>query len=1390
MATIFTTFPETGVGSVFLDQFTFNLAASLQQTNSYTSFAWDFGDGTYYYGGQTANKIYNYPGTYKVSLSAWKSDGSYVGDHSFVEVDYPIPNKVVVSKIPGTFSDPGRLTTEPFVVSLTSTEIHKPITLTLQALNTNSIPLETVPDKWRFITPTWHFVDASTNKVVEGPVLVNTTPITAINFNNDIKTVAVKGEAAFYYCDDIGTRYDYPDNSPVLITATLSTAVFTYPPESNHYPYNSFSNSEAAKAAVVWQVNDYFPTNLKVTENFINPIYAYKWTGIPIPVMINCEFRSDLNKNYANYQVHSTTVNLLGYPRTNDIGANFPVTISLSSSKQVIPRDYYTIGEPSLFFTSNDELNNNTTGYLFTTITPLSPIPAIDKTPHVFIDVSTQSIDSLARQSVKSPDQFAFPSGYPIYANAYISHINAGKLNVVNLINYPMDNPNIKYYSDLGVLSDGSLSTIDIPILKYRDNFSNNFYGTNGIELSGTSAVYAVAFDPILNRLYTADADQDYLHIYNSRAELLSSVSLSALMDAHFGTPSEQLSAISLSALSLDQYNAPSYISIDQDHNLWVSLYGKQAVYKFDSNLTFLLSCIPTIPNYAVDYLREGTPLISPPVVETDLYGDAWVCYSHESYSKLVKYKANGAEYIDVSEIEPYSNPVALAIDCRNSVWVACYNIGEVRCYSSEGSLKHSIKNISQPSYIAVDRYNNVWFTHGHNYCSKYEQKTKKLTSWQFFTKEKKVYQSFESTAIDKKKPRENEIWGGLSVDVYNRVWLIDSDTNKVIVFPSENPESFRIVRALPVVNTNHVLNVSNEEQYDFETTGVRSAQAAGDWTGNRWYQKYASAQYSADLKGSSTNFVVQNLENTYQIAKVNEEFDVADYYKTLALPEPMKQYTKFFDEFMGAVVGNGDITTGESVGRVAYERIANFVQTHADVETVEVNQLLSLADAVDVKASTFGNDFPNEVNRLINLFSVPKHRLRGSFDYSADLRTNIGPVLYPSSFVTSEEYLFAEDKHQMSYQLVYISPLINADGTITLTYPLSSLEADAGLKTPLLDNYNFFRYREDIVWEKVGVQIKQTSLVTPDTFVFLESLEDSSYSYRQVPRKDNTTTPYTLSTWIDYEPKLQGYKIYQYDGNPNKNVNYKNNIINWKSDYTTIDYTLSSYKDWYGNNGIIELMFNNLLTKRLFDPIIKQIEIPVTALYFKIKDLLYKTNYIYDSKLSHIATRTPTPTSTTPTPTFTTPTPTLTNTPTYTVIVTAAANISTTNTPTTTLITPTPTSTTPTPTLTTPTATPKLTPTPTLTTPSPTPTPSPTLTTTYTSTIATPTSTASPTPTVFMPTFTPPGGFTPTPTTTSTNTNTQTQTNTPPTPSPTTTQTQTQTNSSNFEFVNRRFFN
>ena len=40
------------------------------------------------------------------------------------------------------------------------------------------------------------------------------------------------------------------------------------------------------------------------------------------------------------------------------------------------------------------------------------------------------------------------------------------------------------------------------------------------------------------------------------------------------------------------------------------------------------------------------------------------------------------------------------------------------------------------------------------------------------------------------------------------------------------------------------------------------------------------------------------------------------------------------------------------------------------------------------------------------------------------------------------------------------------------------------------------------------------------------------------------------------------------------------NNVIDWDSEYTTLDKTLSA--DWYTDNGLIEKFFNYILTKNL----------------------------------------------------------------------------------------------------------------------------------------------------------------------------------------------------------------
>ena len=171
-----------------------------------------------------------------------------------------------------------------------------------------------------------------------------------------------------------------------------------------------------------------------------------------------------------------------------------------------------------------------------------------------------------------------------------------------------------------------------------------------------------------------------------------------------------------------------------------------------------------------------------------------------------------------------------------------------------------------------------------------------------------------------------------------------------------------------------------------------RSAQATGDWTGNKWYQKYTNFQLltSALLSGTSAPFAINDFSNPYQIKRINESFNTAAYYKSLALPENLQENTVLFDQFFPAVVGTGYLSANEDVGQVTYERIANFVQNHSDVDTCLTDQLLNLAKFVDIDPSTYATLYPSDIKNMLDISSISKNRLLGFPDLSGNYFNNI----------------------------------------------------------------------------------------------------------------------------------------------------------------------------------------------------------------------------------------------------------------------------------------------------------------------------------------------------------------------------------------------------------------
>jgi PKD repeat protein len=136
-------------GNVFETEF----ITSQNNFLNYNINIWDFGDGTTLYNSPTSSHIYQFPGVYRISLSAWSEQGYFLMAEDYINVDYIFRDGITFTNIPEENSIVGIPTSESFVVSVTSCRINEPISITLHALNTNSLPEHKIKEKWQHLAP-------------------------------------------------------------------------------------------------------------------------------------------------------------------------------------------------------------------------------------------------------------------------------------------------------------------------------------------------------------------------------------------------------------------------------------------------------------------------------------------------------------------------------------------------------------------------------------------------------------------------------------------------------------------------------------------------------------------------------------------------------------------------------------------------------------------------------------------------------------------------------------------------------------------------------------------------------------------------------------------------------------------------------------------------------------------------------------------------------------------------------------------------------------------------------------------------------------------------------------------------------------------------------------
>lgn len=734
---------------------------------------WDMGDGNFVYNEIDFTHVYNYPGVYNVTLSGFDSSNNSSTQNIELTAKSYVDDFITFSKLPKSYGLAGKPTDTPFVIYLQTFQVDKPLVVNLFAADSKSIPYSQIPSKWNFINPTWRFTtdDLGLNTVEN--LELSGSPI-YLTVDGKTTIVGMSAEASVYYVDSIGSGKPTVD-CPLLISATLQTSGFSYPNDSNIYDYNSFANSKVSRAVTVWQVGVSFPNFMRVTGNYIDEIYSRNWTDVKIPTMITLHSYGREYNFGGDIETASQSNIVFTYPETNAIGQLSSIYFALSTSTGMIP---ISCEDAPLYFTTTDENGfNNNSGYKFTTINSSSAFDTVS----IYVSTTINNVSA-------GTYNFAYPTNLAPNFFVIVPTPDIGSVSKIAYTPQPVSGacPVVDYYRDNGLLIEGTVDKFTVPILSSNNTFNYS--------ISGFSGIYGLAIDPYNFDIIAVDGEQDAIYKFSSYGELLSTLNLSSVFDDNIPSVSG---------------TTPSYISLDKDRNIWVSLYNSLSVLKFDNNLNLLFSITPSeIGIYEDDYLMK------PPVVETDRNGDVWVTYSNPNSSTMVKYSSGGLIMHTIS-LSSNSVPTNIVVDKQNDIWVtesfnSTISGGLIEKYSTNGVLMSSISGINRPVYIALDRDNNPWFSFGVRSFGYVDRLSGNVKTWSltpvYFNNSNNVRNIITPAFESDFDGMEDEEIGGLAVDVYNRVWVIDAITNNAYIFNADS--SFDGVQGLKVINAKRSPNI------------------------------------------------------------------------------------------------------------------------------------------------------------------------------------------------------------------------------------------------------------------------------------------------------------------------------------------------------------------------------------------------------------------------------------------------------------------------------------------------------------------------------------------------------------------------------------------------------
>jgi len=214
----------------------------------------------------------------------------------------------------------------------------------------------------------------------------------------------------------------------------------------------------------------------------------------------------------------------------------------------------------------------------------------------------------------------------------------------------------------------------------------------------------------------------------------------------------------------------------------------------------------------------------------------------------------------------------------------------------------------------------------------------------------------------------------------------------------------------------------------------------------------------------------------------------------------------------------------GDSLG-IAYDKIANFSKDHSDIEVCTYDALINKSKMLDSEIDDFGLQMPEELKRIFNFTTIPLQKLIGT-------------------------------------RCVCNTNFVACNGC-------------AGKNICSICNFD--------KRSNIGSQITLTDYITAGETVLYREAGGELYNFYTVQAQNsNVYLLQSLSAEPFYSNGITNYCFFKWDSSPQNNP--VQSVVNYKDERNMLNPSLSTNDDWYADNGIVEEMFNYILTKNLIE--------------------------------------------------------------------------------------------------------------------------------------------------------------------------------------------------------------